>query len=182
MDAAGRACPHAPQRRGAHVAEHGAVAEREDGRHPAGLTGEPGVTDGEHAAVHPVQAAAPSAVIGRASADPCRAQLPESHDAVLRRREPRDSRICERRIVIAPHGGHRAAERRSRPPGLPWWRIRVGMEDENASTTDPLWPQTAWWRIRGGMEDETAITAGGAPFPYAQASRYTSTRNRSTRA
>jgi hypothetical protein len=66
----------APQLRRAPVTEYGASADRQHGRHPAALGGDPRVPDGVDATVQAMEATVPHALVDRGVPDSRFAELP----------------------------------------------------------------------------------------------------------
>jgi len=85
------------------VAEQRVLAQGEDRGKPSALAREVRVTDREHAAVQPVQATDSHAGVDRADTEARGTQLAEVHDAVLRRRDPRDPRVRPERVANMRH-------------------------------------------------------------------------------
>jgi hypothetical protein len=79
-----------PQRGSRAMAEDGARSRGEDRRHPAPLSRDGAVTDGVHAAMQGVEAAAGQPMADRAPAEPQVEELTMGDDAVLALGERRD--------------------------------------------------------------------------------------------
>jgi hypothetical protein len=103
VDDARVAALQAPQRGGGRVAERGARATGEDGRHPAPVHAEHRVPDGVHADVDRVQPPRLDAAADRRGGEPEREQLAPGDHAVLARREHSEVALDESFSDIEKH-------------------------------------------------------------------------------
>jgi len=114
VDPSGKRLQHLPQLGRASVAENGAIATGEHGRHPPSLIAQPGMSDRVHPAVHAVQSSCANPPSNAGLSQSGLDQLGERHDAVL---APGDD--CDRGVdrgAFQSHTDYKSPGSHLRPP------------------------------------------------------------------